>query len=84
MSPPISDGGPLSSPSYGPALWNVVKSSHFRRFQRYKNVIFKGINLKLCTHAYQYVPQNIFYDFFENFKNRKFGEKKNLVTKYTF
>ena len=31
---------------------NIVKSSHFGSFKRYKNVIFKDINLKFCTHRY--------------------------------
>ena len=64
----------------------IVKSSHFRRFKRYNtNVIFKGINFKLCTHASQCTLQNMCYGFLKILKNFKFGEQnKILVIKYTF
>ena len=58
---------------------NIVKSSHFGRSKRYKNVIFKGINLKFCAHVYQYAPKSISFEILKNFqnllKNQNFGDK---------
>ena len=58
---------------------NVPKSSHFGPLKRPKNVIFKAIDLKFCTHTHQDVHSNICSGFlkilkiFENiFKKPKF------------
>ena len=60
---------------------NIPKSSNFWPLKRPKNVIFKAIYLKFCTHVYQDVPFNIYYNFyffiFENIL------KKKNVLKYT-
>ena len=66
-----------------------MTSGNFRRFKRYKNVIFRGIYFKIGIKSYQDAPLNIYYGFLKTWKifeiwhiNKNFGYKTYRARKF--